>query len=198
MGYPSAPRRHGRTAAWLGRQRGRRSTAALGVELPESWANPGGCFGRRAPWLQASRPDETAQPRVCNSAPASMIKGSERKPTGQPRCEAVGRWGLGQWAGAVRIKRRQGRFRPDLPGSPITGAGLDPGVWTLGSVTLLVLPLESLPTALTVKGSGGGQTAGQPPIQQPGQNQTAQGPRDQRLKNQEGNLGGGDSRGERR
>ncbi len=65
---------------------------------------------------------------VCNSAPASMIKGSERKPTGQTRCEAVGRWGLGQWAGAVRIKRRQGRFRPDLPGSPITGAGLDPWV----------------------------------------------------------------------
>ena len=52
----------------------------------------------------------------------------ERKPTGQPRSEAVGRWGLGQWAGNVRIKRRQGRFRPDLPGSPITGAGLDPWV----------------------------------------------------------------------
>ena len=69
------------------------------------------------------------QPRVCSSAAASMIKGSEGKPTGQPRFEAVGRWGLGQWAGAVRIKRRQGRFRPDLPGSPITGAGLDPWVY---------------------------------------------------------------------
>ena len=61
-----------------------------------------------------------------------MIKGSERKPTGQPRSEAVGRWGLGQWAGAVRIKRRQGRFRPDLPGSPITGAGLDPSCTPVG------------------------------------------------------------------
>ena len=42
------------------------------------------------------------------------------------------------------------------------GAGLAKGdrrsperVWTLGSVTLRVLPLESLPTALTVKGAGG-------------------------------------------
>jgi hypothetical protein len=62
---------------------------------------------------------------------------------------------MGQWTGAVRIVR------------PWFGAGLTYGcrrsperVWTLGSVTLLARPLESLPTALTVKGAGGGETAG--------------------------------------
>jgi hypothetical protein len=67
---------------------------------------------------------------------------------------------MGQWAGAVRIVRPLARGRPYLRLSPITGAGLDPWVWTLGSVTLLVRPLESLPAALTVKGAGGEETAG--------------------------------------
>jgi hypothetical protein len=125
-----------------------------------------------------------------------MIKGSERKPTGQPRFEAVGPWGGGAWGSG-----------PELCGSSggRTGSGRiyrdrrsPERVWTLGSVTLLVLPMESLPAALTVKGAGGGQTAGQPPIQQPGQNQTALGQRALGLKNQEGSLGEGDSRGERR
>jgi hypothetical protein len=50
------------------------------------------------------------------------------------------------------------------------GAGLANGcrrsperVWTLGSVTLLALPLESLPTALTVKGAGGEKQPGRTP-----------------------------------
>ena len=50
-----------------------------------------------------------------------------KEPTRQPRSGAVG-----QWAGAVRIVRRQARFRPDLPGSPITGAGLDPSCAPVG------------------------------------------------------------------
>ena len=61
---------------------------------------------------------------------------------------------MGQWDGAVRIVRPLARGRPCQRGSPITGAGLDPRVWTLP-----VRPLESLPTALTVKGAGG-ETAG--------------------------------------
>ena len=56
---------------------------------------------------------------------------------------------MGQWAGAVRIVRR-GRRSPER-------------VWTLGSVTLLALPLESLPTALTVKGAGGEKQPGRTP-----------------------------------
>ena len=40
----------------------------------------------------------------------------------------------------------------------MTGAGLDPRVWTL-----LVLPLESLPTALTMKGAGGEKQPGRTP-----------------------------------
>ncbi len=57
---------------------------------------------------------------------------------------------MGQWAGAVRIVRR-GRRSPER-------------VWTLGSVTLIVLPLESLPTALTVKGAGGRRQQGRTPL----------------------------------
>jgi hypothetical protein len=60
---------------------------------------------------------------------------------------------MGQWAGTVRIVRRG------------LGAGLTYGcrrsperVWTL-----LVLPLESLPTALTVKGAGGEKQPGRTP-----------------------------------
>ena len=51
---------------------------------------------------------------------------------------------MGQWAGAVRIVRR-GRRSPER-------------VWTL-----LALPLESLPTALTVKGAGGEKQPGRTP-----------------------------------
>jgi hypothetical protein len=64
---------------------------------------------------------------------------AQQKPTKQPRSGAVG-----QWAGAVRIVRR-GRRSPER-------------VWTL-----LVLPLESLPAALTVKGAGGEKQPGRTP-----------------------------------
>ena len=65
---------------------------------------------------------------------------------------------MGQWDGAVRIVRPLARGRPCQRGSPITGAGLDPRVWTLP-----VRPLESLPTAQTVKGAGGEKQPGRTP-----------------------------------
>ena len=64
---------------------------------------------------------------------------AQQKPTRQPRSGAVG-----QWAGVVRIVRR-GHRSPER-------------VWTL-----LALPLESLPTALTVKGAGGEKQPGRTP-----------------------------------
>jgi hypothetical protein len=66
---------------------------------------------------------------------------------------------MGQWDGAVRIVRPLARGRPCQRGSPITGAGLDPRVWTLP-----VRPLESLPTALTVEGAGGRRQQGRTPL----------------------------------
>jgi hypothetical protein len=83
------------------------------------------------------------------------IEREEGKPTGQPRCEAVGRWGLGQLCGSSGGRTGSGRIYRDRR-SPER-------VWTLGSVTLLVLPLESLPAALTVKGAGGEKQQGRTP-----------------------------------
>jgi hypothetical protein len=54
-------------------------------------------------------------------------------------------YGLEQWAGAVRI----GGEKPGI-GRVLGGCRFPERVWTL-----LVLPLEFLPTALTVKGAGG-------------------------------------------
>jgi len=82
----------------------------------------------------------------------------ELRPTVSPRFGAIG-----QWAGVVRIVRSLAWGRPCQRGPPITGAGLVPWVWTLGSVTLLALPLESLPAALTVKGAGGEKQPGRTP-----------------------------------
>ena len=61
---------------------------------------------------------------------------------------------VGQWAGVVRIVRPWVRGRPGPRGrrSPER-------VWTL-----LALPLESLPAALTVKGAGGEGQHGRRPL----------------------------------
>jgi hypothetical protein len=63
-------------------------------------------------------------------------------------------YGLEQWAGAVRIGGEQ-------PGvGPVLGwCRSQERVWTL-----LVRPLESLPTALTVKGAGGEGQHGRRPL----------------------------------
>ena len=86
--------------------------------------------------------------------------------------------GLRCGGGVVGVSTRSGKAHqasqvwgrgPGLCGScgRWLGAGLASGdrrsperVWTLGSVTLRSRPLESLPTALTVKGAGGEETAG--------------------------------------
>jgi len=85
------------------------------------------------PWLL----DRSGSP----SARCRLVVGvsGQGKPSRQPRSGAVG-----QWAGAVGIVRR-GRRSPER-------------VWTLRA-----LPLESLPTALTVKGAGGEKQPGRTP-----------------------------------
>jgi hypothetical protein len=78
--------------------------------------------------------------------------GCERsRPTVSPRSR-------GPWGSGPGLCGSCGRWlREDLA----SGDRRSPErVWTLGSVTPRVLPLESLPAALTVKGAGGGETAG--------------------------------------
>jgi hypothetical protein len=160
---PAGPRKPWTLAMASRWRRSRSGDQAIGRALRRSGSAADAPLGRGAvalpgfPWPLPSRwascCSRPLSPLPAGGAQrgAAVAMSGQGKPTRQPRSGAVG-----QWAAVVRIGGAAAAGSPWL-------RSLE-RVWTLGSMTLLVLPLESLPAALTVKGAGGRRQQGRTPM----------------------------------